>query len=170
MTLNIRQATLTDSALLKELGYSLYPAHFKQMWASESEMNDFLQNEYSISVIEQSMQDSNICWYVAEAGRPIGFMKLTWESRVPDSDISGVLLNKLYLDPEETDKGYGQLIFDKITELVRQNGKNYLWLEVLEQNKRARSFYQKQGMRDLSDIIFETASQRSVLKIMGMSV
>ncbi len=30
--------------LLHELGYSIYRAHFKQMWVSESEMNDFLES------------------------------------------------------------------------------------------------------------------------------
>lgn len=45
-----------------------------------------------------------------------------------------------------------------------------LWLEVLEQNERARKFYDKQGMQFIKAIAFETASQRSILKIMGISL
>jgi len=41
-------------------------------------------------------------------------------------------------------------------------------MEVLEQNERACNFYNKQGMRYIKDIIFKTASQQNVLKIMGM--
>lgn len=170
MTLLMRPATLTDSGLLKELGYSIYPAHFKHMWNSESELNDYLECEYSLSVLELSLRDNNISWYVAEIEQPIGFAKLTWKATISETDISGVLLNKLYLDPTKTNKNYGQLMFERIIDLVRSNGQNFLWLEVLEQNKRACRFYKKQGMQDIKDIVFETTTQRSTLKIMGMRI
>ncbi|MDA5483094.1 GNAT family N-acetyltransferase [Yersinia intermedia] len=170
MTLHIRQAALADSMLLNELGYSIYRAHFKHMWVSESEMNNFLECEYSVSALEQSLKDPNECWYIAQTERPIGFAKLTWESTIPDTEISGVLLNKLYLNPTETSKRYGQLMFEKITELARGSGKDFLWLEVLEQNERACKFYNKQGMRYIKDTILKTASQQSILKIMGMPI
>ena len=32
MTLRIRQATRADAALLSELGYRIYPAHFQHLW------------------------------------------------------------------------------------------------------------------------------------------
>ncbi|MBV4365248.1 GNAT family N-acetyltransferase [Erwinia phyllosphaerae] len=168
MPLQLRKATLADAILLNELGYSLYLAHFRHMWMSESDMNDFLEREYSLSTLEQSLKKPGMSWYVVETDRPIGFAKFTWESTIPDTKISGVLLNKFYIDPTETGKGYGQLIFNKIIDLVRTKRKDFLWLEVLEQNERACNFYNKQGMRYIKDIIFKTASQQSVLKIMGM--
>lgn len=170
MPLQIRRATLADSMLLKELGYSIYRAHFKHMWISESEMNEFLEGEYSLPAIEQSLKDRNVSWYVAETERPIGFAKLTWESTIPDTETSGVLLNKLYLDPAETSKRYGQLMFEKIITFARDSGKDFLWLEVLEQNERACKFYTKQGMRYITNTILKTASQQSVLNIMGISI
>ncbi|ALB63027.1 alanine acetyltransferase [Cronobacter condimenti 1330] len=170
MPLQIRQATLVDAALLSALGYRIYRAHFTQMWASASAMNDFLDGEYALSAIERSLKDLSVSWYVAETDRPIGFAKLTWESTIPGTEISGVLLNKLYLDPEETSKRYGQCVFEKITEFARNSGKDFLWLEVLEQNTRAYQFYNKQGMRYMKDTIFKTGSQQSILKIMGITL
>ena len=57
MPLVIRQATLADSVLLKELGYRIYPAHFKHMWQSESGLYNYLDCEYSLPVIEQNIND-----------------------------------------------------------------------------------------------------------------
>ncbi|KNC93317.1 GNAT family N-acetyltransferase [Trabulsiella odontotermitis] len=170
MSLVIRQATLADSVLLKELGYRIYPAHFKHMWKSESELDNYLECEYSLPVIEQNINDKNISWYIAEIDQPIGFAKLTWQATIPNTDISGVLLNKLYLAPTKTNQHYGQLMFKKVIDLARSNGKKFLWLEVLEQNERAHRFYKKQGMQYISDIVFETESQRSILKLMGMCI
>lgn len=170
MSLVIRQATLADSALLKELGYRIYPAHFKHMWKSESELDNYLECEYSLPVIEQNINDKNISWYIAEIDQPIGFAKLTWQATIPNTDINGVLLDKLYLSPTKTNQHYGQLMFKKVIDLARSNGKKFLWLEVLEQNERAHRFYKKQGMQYISDIVFETESQRSILKLMGMCI
>ncbi|MCK7069249.1 hypothetical protein L8P41_00180 [Enterobacter roggenkampii] len=41
---------------------------------------------------------------------------------------------------------------------------------VIEQNAGAYRFYQKQGMLCIKNVLFETASQQSILKIMGMSL
>lgn len=170
MSLIIRQATLADSGLLNELGYRIYPAYFKHVWKSESELDNYLEGEYSLSVIEQNINDENISWYIAEIDQPIGFAKVTWQATIPNTDISGVLLDKLYLAPTKTNQHYGQLMFSKVIDLARSNGKKFLWLEVLEQNERAQGFYKKQGMKYISDIVFETNSQRSILKLMGMCI
>ena len=54
--------------------------------------------------------------------------------------------------------------------MARSRAKDYLWLEVLEQNAGAYRFYQKQGMLCVKNVLFETASQQSILRIMGMSL
>ncbi|WP_331251474.1 GNAT family N-acetyltransferase [Enterobacter hormaechei] len=59
--------------------------------------------------------------------------------------MSGVLLDKLYLAPTKTNQHYGQLMFKKVIDLARSDGKKFLWLEVLEQNEHAHRFYKKQG-------------------------
>lgn len=80
MTLRIRQASGADSTLLSELGYRIYPAHFQHLWVSDAEMKDFLDGEYALSVLEQSLKENAVSWYVAETDRPVGFMKVTWEA------------------------------------------------------------------------------------------
>lgn len=145
MTLLIRQATSADSVLLSELGYCIYPAHFKHLWKSESELNDFLESEYSVAAIEQSLRDSGTSWYVADLDQPIGFMKLTWEATIPDTDISGVLLNKLYLDPTKTSNHYGQSMFSSVIELTRSHGKNFCGSRCLNRMNVPGDFMKSRG-------------------------
>lgn len=170
MTLQIREATPVDAMLLNALGYRIYRAHFEHLWESESELEAFLASEYSLDELEQSLKEQAVCWYVAETDRPIGFVKVTYESSIPDTNMSGMLLNKLYLDPANTRKGYGQVMFDTVKELARAKGKDFVWLEVLEQNERACNFYRKQGMTLIKNDYFKTASQQSVIRIMGIAV
>ncbi|WP_333849820.1 GNAT family N-acetyltransferase [Leclercia sp.] len=170
MTLHLRQANLADARLLSELGDNIYRAHFTHLWNSELEMNHYLAGEYFLPVLEQSLQDHSVCWYVAETDRPMGFAKVTDESTIPDTDISGSLLNKLYFDAAETGKGYGQLMFETIKARARNTGAKFLWLEVLEQNERACHFYNKLGMEHIKSTLFTTASQQSVIRIMGLSL
>ena len=131
-------------------------------------MKAFLDAEYTPAVIEQSLSESPVSWFVAETDRPVGFMKVTWDAMLPETDKRGVLLNKLYLDPAETGKNYVQDMFNKIIEMARSREKDYLWLEVLEQNAGAYRFYLKQGMLCIKNVLFETASQQSIIRIMGM--
>lgn len=172
MTVFIRRAfTLsTDSALLNKLGYSIYCEHFKHLWVSVLELNAYLHGEYSPPKLEHSLQDPGVCWYIVETDHPIGFAKLTWSSTIPDTNISGVQLNKIYLSQKETGKNYGKVVFDEIVNIAQQGGKRFLWLEVLKQNARARKFYENQGMRHIKDVTFETASQRSTLHVLGMDI
>ncbi|HHT1655567.1 TPA: N-acetyltransferase family protein [Enterobacter roggenkampii] len=89
-------------------------------------MTAFLDAEYAPSVIEQSLTESHVSWFVAETDRPVGFMKVTWDAMLPETDKRGVLLNKLYLDPAETGKHYGQDMFNKIIDMARSRGKDSL--------------------------------------------
>lgn len=170
MTLQIREATPADAMLLNALGYSIYRAHFEHLWVSKSEMEAFLASEYSLAVLEQSLKERGVRWYIAETEWPMGFAKVTCESTIPDTDMSGMLLNKLYFDPKDTGKGHGQVMFETIKQLARDNGKDFVWLEVLEQNQRAFNFYRKLGMTWIKSTLFKTASQQSVIRIMGISV
>lgn len=119
------------------------------------------------SVIEQSLTESHVSWFVAETDRPVGFMKVTWDAILPETDKRGVLLNKLYLDPAETGKHYGQDMFHKIIDMARSRGKDSLWLEVLEQNAGAYRFYQKQGMLCIKNVLLKQPHSRAYSELWG---
>ena len=170
MEFTIRTAQPEDAALLHQLGRMTYSAHFKHMWVSEAEMDEFIDKEYGLTKLQHSLRAPNERWLIAGTDKPIGFAKVTWNTPVPDSGMTGALLNKLYLNPQETGKNYGRRMFESIIHEARQKQEGYLWLEVMGANVRARKFYEAFGMQHIKDIPFITASQQSIVQILGMVI
>lgn len=170
MELTIRNAHAGDAELLHQLGRMTYSAHFKHMWVSEAEMDEFIDKEYGLTELRNSLAAPDESWLIAETAMPVGFAKVTWNTPVPDSGMSGAQLNKLYLNPQETGKNYGRRLFESIIHAAREKREGYLWLEVMGTNVRARKFYEAFGMQHIKDIPFITASQQSIVQILGMVI
>lgn len=170
MNVSIRIAHPVDASLLRGLAFNIYPAHFRHMWLSEHEMNTYLESEFSLSALNDGLSDPNVCWFLAEKDKPIGFAKLTWINTIPGTAISGVSLDRFYLAPEATGKHFGNRIFKEIVTVAQKQHKKFLWLSVRTQNGRARKFYEASGMRHITDTEFRTESQISKLHIMGMEI
>lgn len=170
MTVTIRPATLSDAPLLSQLAPEIYREHFAHLWLSVDEMNAYLKSEYSELTLTTGLTCSGVRWFVAHTDSLAGFAKLTWESAIPGTNLSGVLLNKLYLNPCMTGKHYGKVIFEHLVQEAKARGKTFFWLEVLEQNPRARKFYERQGMQFIKNQIFKTESQQSIIHIMAMDI
>jgi len=170
MALTIRHARPEDAGLLHQLGRMTYSAHFKHLWVSAEEMDAFISKEYGMDALSHSLTDASECWLIAESAHPIGFAKVKWSVPVPDSGMRGAQLCKLYLDPQETGKHVGREMFESIIASARHREEGYLWLEVMDANVRARKFYEAFGMQHIKDIPFVTASQQSMLQILGMLI
>lgn len=170
MNFTLRKAHSGDVALLHQLGRLTYSAHFKHMWVSAAEMDAFIEKEYGVAVLQSSLTAENERWLIAETVRPVGFAKVSWNMPVPDSGMTGAQLNKLYLNPEETGKNYGRIMFERILSEARDKQEGYLWLEVMAENVRARKFWEAFGLQHIKDIPFITASQQSTLQILGMVI
>ncbi|WP_205953124.1 GNAT family N-acetyltransferase [Pantoea stewartii] len=167
MNLLLREARLSDASLLNKLGVETYTHHFEQYWTHRAELDDFLLQEYSLQVIESSLADPSAGWYVVETSSPIGFVKVIWRSSMPGTALHGTFLNKLYLSEGATGKNYGKYIFNKIAEMAKEKGNDYLWLEVLKENTRARHFYEKQGMTFIRNNFHKTATQQVTVDVLG---
>lgn len=168
--LTMRKASVEDAALLSEMGFASYRHHFAHLWKKPNELQDFLQQEYAVPVLQQSLQDEKSSWFIAEAPSPVGFAKVSWHCAVDDGGPAGTLLHKLYFLPDKTGKGYGETLLTEISRAAKQRGETYLWLEVLDANPHAQRFYLRQGFTHLKETLFCTASQQSTLHILGKSL
>ncbi|ORM84294.1 alanine acetyltransferase [Pantoea deleyi] len=170
MTLILREARHSDASLLNELGVRTYTHHFEKYWTRREELDEFLLQEYSLQAIVSSLAEPSVNWYIAETLTPVGFVKVTWQCQIPGTSRQGTLLNKLYLSEGTTGKSYGQLIFNEVADMAKEKGSDFLWLEVLKENARARRFYEKQGMAYIRNNFFNTATQHVTLHVLGMSL
>lgn len=86
-----------------------------------------------------------------ETGRLIGVACVS-PSRWPDYPDFGEIIS-LYLLPESTGRGYGKALLAAAVGALADRGFRDALLWVLEENHRARSFYEKQGFRFSGDFM-----------------
>ncbi len=68
----------------------------------------------------------------------------------------------VYVLPEHFGKGYGTVLFDFMTGKLRSMGMNKICLWVLEENSRARRFYEKMGFVPNGDKITEEIGNKEL--------
>lgn len=163
----IRKARPDDAPLLSEMGYVSYTHHFAHLWRERSELEAFLQAEYSLPALQASLQNEASAWFIAGEGEPVGFAKVTWHAAVDENGPAGTQLHKLYFQPGATGKGYGEQVINQIMQMARERGESFFWLEVLSANSRALRFYTRHGFAHIKDVPFSTPSQQSTLHILG---
>ncbi|PLR44666.1 N-acetyltransferase [Chimaeribacter arupi] len=167
--LTIRTAGVADAATLQQVARESYLHHFAHLWQVAAEMEEFLADEYNRDTLEAELANPEILWLLAEsAGQPIGFAKVCWNRPRPDNNEPGALLQKLYLMPEQTGQGYGRQLWEQVLAAARQQGQKSLWLTVLQNNPRARTFYLRHGMESIQTLPFSSVSQRSLMDLLVM--
>ena len=93
------------------------------------------------------------------------------KSRFEKYNDSGEVIS-IYLLPEYMGKGYGSKLLNFVMSEIKEQGFKEVFLWVLEENKRARSFYEKYGFKldedYLEDVIAgkELREVRYVLKLL----
>ena len=71
----------------------------------------------------------------------------------------------IYVLPEEFRKGYGGALFSYVTNQLKENGYSNIYLWVLEENQRARKFYEKMGFRANGDRIIQNIGGKDCAEI-----
>lgn len=164
-------ATLSDAARLSSVGKRSYHHHFARLWHSPEEMDEFVQRQFSVESIIASLTKPDSGWFWIEvAGEAVGLCQVNWALSVAENRPDGAYLNKIYILPEHTGKGYGSEVFAQVEAFCRQKKKAYYWLEVLKDNPGATQFYQRQGFTLLREELFASPSQQSVIYVMTKSL
>lgn len=83
-------------------------------------------------------------WLINAAGRPIGYLVLTWGYSL---EFGGrdAFLDELYLEADQRGRGFGQQAIRFAEEECRNKGILALHLEVERDNTRAQTFYDRSG-------------------------
>ncbi|MBD2784591.1 GNAT family N-acetyltransferase [Xenorhabdus sp. DI] len=183
--LTIRDATIEDAMLLSQLFETSYRFHFSYLWHDQNELEEYIAGECSIAQISTSLQSPDHKWFIAESqpaigsnrvasdtnrSNIVGFCKIVLNQPVPDKDITGIYLHKLYLMPKLTGQKQGDQLFDHIVKFCHKQGEKWLWLEVMAQNTSAIKFYVRKGLKWQKDIIFSSPKQQSILHIMAKNL
>lgn len=86
------------------------------------------------------------------------------QSRFPQFEGCGEIIS-LYLLPEYMGKGYGKELLKTVTMELSAQGFQKIFLWVLEENNRARHFYERYGFLKAVDVIEEKIGGKNVREI-----
>lgn len=95
-------------------------------------------------------------WLIGVAGRPVGYLVLTWGYSL---EFGGrdAFLDELYLREDYRGQGIGTRIIQHVLDVCQTHGVKALHLEVMAQNTRAQELYRRLG--------FELRDSRLMSKI-----
>jgi len=169
--LQIRQAGIADIERLQKVGIDTYRHYFGALWESAAELDQFLDNDFSIPALQQGLSDSQQDWWLAtDHGQTAGFAKVHYHQPLPESDQQGAMLCKLYLQPESKSRGLGAALFSHAQTQAIARQQSCFWLTVLQSNTTALHFYERQGMSVHCESAYVTETQTTGLWVMKKTI
>ena len=153
--MTIREATITDVAVLSELARRTFYDTFAPT-NDATDMALYLAEAFGIDQQTRELNDRDITTLLAEEdGEAIAFAQLR-SGHVPDC-VNGphpIELWRFYIAHQWHGRGIARPLMDRVLSEARARGARTLWLGVWEKNARARAFYAKCGFTDVGDHIF----------------
>jgi ribosomal protein S18 acetylase RimI-like enzyme len=151
----IQEVTISDLLELQKISVQTFSETFAST-NTEENMRSYLNEAYSISKLTDEFQnvDSKFYFSILE-NRVIGYLKLNFgESQTELKDAKALEIERIYVLQEFHGKRVGQVLYDKAIQVANQMHMEYVWLGVWEENKRALSFYKKNGFVEFDKHIF----------------
>ena len=121
----VRQALLEDLTQVRDIGIRTYRAHFGELWRYPHELEAFLAEDFSVSALERTLRDPDVCWLLAhEDDALVGYARLNVDSLLAPTEHIGAELQKIYFLPDHAGNGYGQRLYEQVQQRAidrRQN-------------------------------------------------
>jgi len=142
--LKIRNASITDIPLIRDLTFRIWPQTYTGLLTPE-QIEYMLNMMYSESTLEKQINGGSQFIFVYDDDEPVGFAAYF------SKEASIYKLDKIYILPSQQGKGTGRFVIDYIVEELKKKEATALQLQVKRDNK-ARFFYEKLGFKILHEI------------------
>lgn len=159
--IKIREVKSDDIHLVQEIGKRTFKETFEASNSAEN-MQEYLDNSFSISKLENELSDQNSLFYFALFNeKVVGYLKVNWgESQTENSDQNALEIERIYVLKEFHGKKVGQVLYEKAIEISVQKGVEFIWLGVWEENPRAIRFYKKNGFTEFDKHVFQLGDDK----------
>jgi ribosomal protein S18 acetylase RimI-like enzyme len=135
--LNIRNASIDDIALIRELTFNTWPQTYRFI-LSEDQIAYMLEMMYSKESLERQFRSGNSFLICYDEGQPVGFA--SWSEILPRV----FKLHKIYVLPSIQGKGVGRYMIDHVIDEIKKKSAITLELNVNRYNP-AKLFYERLG-------------------------
>jgi diamine N-acetyltransferase len=170
MEIEIIQANDSHASMIAEIGRISFHHAFSHHFQVREDLDHYLAFTYSYEKISRSLRKRNNVYFLAiVGGEVIAFAKVKKYSLHPQiSSVWQAELQKIYVLPEWQGCGAGKKLMNAVLNLAHEIQPEYLWLDVVVNNVKAKKFYEKVGFRRHGFHSFRIGSQLfeyDVLKI-----
>ena len=154
--IEISKVTPNEAAQLQQIGRQTFWETFAAQ-NTEANMQKYLEEQFSIQQLSAELNNPNSGFYFARLDdQIIGYLKINvGPSQTELQDDKALEIERIYVLKTFHGKKIGQLLYEKAVQLAREQNADYVWLGVWEENKRAISFYQKNGFVAFDKHIFK---------------
>lgn len=149
--ITIRTCTKEDLFTLSEMSAKTFADTFRGT-TSDKNLEDFLKTAYQPEKLAKEMSNSDSTFYFIYVENELaGYLKVNFgDAQTEIHDPAAGELERIYVQKEFQGKGAGRLLMEQALKLVRDAGKEYIWLGVWEYNQRALDFYKRYGFYQIS--------------------
>jgi diamine N-acetyltransferase len=158
-TVNIRYATPADNALLAELGRQTFYETFAADNTPE-DMSAYLGASFGPTRQAAELADPASTFLIAENDdATIGYARLKVGQPAPGvTGARPIEIVRLYARNDWLGQGVGARLMQACLDEAVKLGCDTVWLDVWEQNARARAFYRKWGFVEIGTQLFQLGS------------
>lgn len=172
-TVQIQLATRENLPQLQAVGRQTFYETFAA-GNTEENMRQYLEDGFSVAKLTAELIDSNSSFYLAfDNETAIGYLKInTGSAQTEFQEGKAIEIERIYVLNAYHGHQVGQQLYQKAMEIAAQNGAEYVWLGVWEENPRAIAFYKKNGFVEFDKHIFMLGNdaQTDILMKRGVEI
>jgi ribosomal protein S18 acetylase RimI-like enzyme len=152
----ITKAGPEDAATLQEIATQTFTDTFSSYNTPEN-MQQYLRVNLSLEQLTAELSNPDSAFYFVHFQNKItGYLKLNFGSAQTElQDEHALEIERIYVLREYQGKKVGQLLYEFAVSIAAQKQLEYIWLAVWENNKRAISFYEKNGFVSFDQHLFK---------------
>ena len=140
--IHIRKASLEDLPVIHEMASVVFPHTYAKILSPE-QLDYMMEWMYSIPNLQKQITEENHIYYLAyEDDQPVGYVSIQPEGK----DVFH--LQKIYVLPDQQGKHYGQALFMKAIEAIKEIHPEPCQMRLnVNRNNKALTFYEHMGMK-----------------------
>ncbi len=155
-SVRIEKIAIGNLSQLQEIGKQTFSETFSS-GNSEENLKQYLQDGFSNEKLTEELSNENSGFFFAKINdNVVGYLKVNFgDSQTELKDDRALEIERIYVLKEYHGKSVGQLLYQKAIDIATEKKMQYVWLGVWEENRRAISFYKKNGFEEFDSHIFK---------------
>lgn len=170
-TIEISGITIDDLDILQAISIQTFTETFSEQ-NTESDMQTYIAENLSKErlIKEINFPGSNF-YFIKSEHKVIGYLKTnSGEAQTEKQPGNALEIERIYVVKEFHGKYIGKLLLNKAIAIARQQQCRYIWLGVWEENKKAISFYEKNGFTVFDKHLFKLGADEQTDLLMKLEL